>query len=46
MEFEFTEEQNMLRDNIREFAEGEIAPHAMEYDEKQEFPHDLVKQAG
>jgi alkylation response protein AidB-like acyl-CoA dehydrogenase len=36
----------MLRENIREFAEGEIAPHAMEYDEKQEFPHDLVKQAG
>jgi len=46
VDFEFTDEQQMLRENIREFAEGEIAPHAMEYDEKQEFPHDLVKQAG
>jgi alkylation response protein AidB-like acyl-CoA dehydrogenase len=46
VDFEFTDEQQMLRENIREFAEGEIAPHAMGYDERQEFPHDLVKQAG
>jgi hypothetical protein len=46
VDFDFTDEQQMLRENIREFAEGEIAPHAMDYDEKQEFPHDLVKQAG
>jgi alkylation response protein AidB-like acyl-CoA dehydrogenase len=46
VDFEFTEEQIMLRENIREFAEGEIGPKVMDYDEKQEFPHDLVKQAG
>jgi alkylation response protein AidB-like acyl-CoA dehydrogenase len=45
VDFEFTEEQQLLRSTIREFAEGEIGPKAMEYDEKQEFPHDLVSQA-
>ena len=41
MEFSFTEEQQNLRRSVREFAEGEIAPHVMEWDEAQHFPIEL-----
>ena len=45
MNFSFTEEQGLLRRSVREFAEGEIGPHVMTFDEAQEFPHALVKLA-
>ncbi len=45
MDFSFTEEQVLLRRSVRAFAEGEIGPHVMAYDEAQEFPHALVKLA-
>ncbi len=45
MEFDYTEEQRMLRRTVREFAEAEIAPRRMEYDEAQEFPHEIVRKA-
>ncbi|MBI5463381.1 MAG: acyl-CoA dehydrogenase family protein, partial [Ignavibacteriales bacterium] len=38
-----TEEQRMLRQSVREFAEHEIKPHVMKLDEAQEFPHDAFK---
>ena len=38
MNLEFTEEQQMVRNSIREFAENEIAPLAREYDEAEKFP--------
>jgi len=38
MNFEFTEEQQMVRNAVREFAENEIAPLAREYDEAEKFP--------
>lgn len=38
MNFEFTEEQEMVRNSVREFAENEIAPLAREYDEEEKFP--------
>ena len=38
MDFEFTEEQKMVRSSVREFAENEIAPLAREYDEAEKFP--------
>src|SRR5438309_2057201 len=31
---------------VREFAEGEIAPHVMEWDEASKFPLDTIKQLG
>jgi len=34
-----------LRRSVRAFAESEIGPHVMKYDEAQEFPHALVKKA-
>ncbi len=42
MEFELTEDQQQVRSSVREFAEGEIAPHVMEWDEAQHFPVELV----
>jgi alkylation response protein AidB-like acyl-CoA dehydrogenase len=41
MEFELTEEQLQMKMSVREFAEGEIAPHVMEWDESQHFPVEL-----
>ena len=40
--FSFTDEQQQLRRTVREFAEGELAPHVMEWDEASHFPHELV----
>ncbi len=42
MDFTFTDEQNHLRKSVREFAEGEIAPHVMEWDEASHFPLELL----
>jgi len=41
MDFELTEEQLQMKMSVREFAEGEIAPHVMEWDETQHFPVEL-----
>jgi alkylation response protein AidB-like acyl-CoA dehydrogenase len=46
VDFEYTPEQNQLRKAVREFAEGEIAPHVMEWDEAQIFPLDVVGKLG
>jgi hypothetical protein len=35
-----------LQSAVRAFAEGEIAPHVSEWDEKSEFPHEVVKKLG
>ena len=42
MNFSFTDEQQQLRRTVREFAEGELVPHVMEWDEASHFPHELV----
>ena len=42
MEFSFTDEQQQLRRSVREFAEGEIAPHVMEWDEASHFPVEIM----
>ncbi len=44
--FGLTEEQKQLQRAVRAFAEGEIAPHVSEWDEKSEFPHEVVKKLG
>src|SRR5919106_4310162 len=41
MHFELTEEQQQIKMSVREFAESEIAPHVMEWDESQHFPVEL-----
>jgi alkylation response protein AidB-like acyl-CoA dehydrogenase len=42
MDFRLSEEQELLRRSIREFAETEIRPHVMEWDEAQHFPKELL----
>src|SRR6202453_142938 len=46
MMFGLTEEQEQLRKEVRGFAEREVAPHVSEWDEKSEFPHEVVKKLG
>lgn len=45
-EFQETEENKMLRDSVRKFAETEIAPAAQQLDEKEEFSVELTKKMG
>ena len=42
MDFRLNDEQEILRRTVREFAEAEIRPHVMEWDEAQAFPMELV----
>src|SRR5215510_16071776 len=44
MDFRLSDEQIVLRGAVREFAEREIRPHVMEWDEAQAFPPGLVTQ--
>jgi len=44
--FEFTKEQEMIRAMVREFADTELAPKALELDRKGEFPFELVRKIG
>ncbi|RMG22148.1 MAG: acyl-CoA dehydrogenase [Methanobacteriota archaeon] len=46
MNFELTDEQLSIQQSIREFAEQEIAPHVMEYDETKTFPKHLIEKMG
>ncbi|HKC64354.1 MAG TPA: acyl-CoA dehydrogenase [Pyrinomonadaceae bacterium] len=46
MEFELSEEQQQVKWSVREFAEAEIAPHVMEWDESQHFPIELWPKLG
>jgi alkylation response protein AidB-like acyl-CoA dehydrogenase len=42
MDFRLTEEQDLLRRSVREFAETELRPHVMEWDEAQGYPRELL----
>ena len=46
MEFTLSSEQQQLRRLVREFAEAEIAPHVMEWDEEQTFPLEVIRKLG
>jgi alkylation response protein AidB-like acyl-CoA dehydrogenase len=43
---ELTDNQVMIRDTIRDFAEKQIRPVIMEYDEAQKFPMELMQKLG
>ena len=43
MKFNLSEEQILVRDAAREFAQTELLPDVIERDELQKFPHNLVK---
>ncbi len=46
MDFQLSDEQQHLKKSVREFAEREIAPHVMKWDEACEFPLATVKELG
>ncbi|HET9741352.1 MAG TPA: acyl-CoA dehydrogenase [Terriglobales bacterium] len=46
MDFQFTEEQEQLKRSVREFAEREVRPHVLEWDERSEFPLATIKELG
>jgi butyryl-CoA dehydrogenase len=43
MDYFLTEEQTFIRDTARQIAEEKIVPVRAELDEKEEFPHDIIK---
>ncbi len=46
MNFDLSDEQRLLRDTVREFAQAEIAPVAGELDRTKAFPYEIVKKLG
>ena len=42
MDFGLTQEQEQLRRSVREFAESEVRPHVMEWDEASHFPLEIM----
>jgi butyryl-CoA dehydrogenase len=42
MDFDLTDEQVMIRNLAREFAESEIAPRAEHFDKHKEFPYEII----
>ena len=42
MDFRPSDEQELLRRSVREFAETEMRPHVSEWDEAQHFPSELI----
>ena len=46
MNFDLTENQTMIKQMVKDFAEKEIRPNIMKWDESQEFPIDLFRKAG
>ena len=46
MNFNFNEEQILLKKTVRDFAENEIAPQAMELDKNEEFSYKLTAKMG
>ena len=45
MDFALTEEQEAIVDEVRKFAENEIAPVAQEYDVEEKYPHEIMDKA-
>ena len=46
MGFDLTEEQQQVKRSVREFAEAEIKPHVMEWDEAQRLPREIFTKMG
>ncbi|NEU58567.1 acyl-CoA dehydrogenase family protein [Halorussus sp. MSC15.2] len=46
MPFRLTEDQRALREDVREFAESEIRPRAIELDRNEEYPGDVMAELG
>ncbi len=45
MDFALNEDQVAIQDAARAFAEGQLAPHSADWDERKHFPVDVLRQA-
>ncbi len=46
MDFQLSDEHELIRRTVREFAEGEVAPVAEELDRTKSFPYEIVRKLG
>jgi len=46
MDFELSDEQKLLRDTVRDFAQQEVKPVAEELDREKRFPYEIVEKLG
>ncbi len=46
MDFDLSDDHQLIRRTVREFAEGEVAPVAEELDREKRFPYEIVRQLG
>lgn len=46
MDFELTKDQEMIRKEVRRFAKTEILPYTAEFDEKGEYPYEIMEKMG
>jgi len=46
LNFDFSEEQELFRRTVREFAKKEIAPKVRDYERKREFPWEIYRKMG
>jgi alkylation response protein AidB-like acyl-CoA dehydrogenase len=46
LDFSLSEEQQLLKQTVRDFAESELRPYSREWDEKQEFPREVFSKLG
>ncbi len=46
MDFDLSDDHELLRRTVREFAEGEVAPVAEELDRTKSFPYEIVRKMG
>src|SRR6056297_1556933 len=45
MDFALSDEQKQIREEVRRFAENEVAPVAKEYDVEEKYPHEVMDKA-
>ena len=46
LDFNFTDEQELFRRTVREFAQKEVAPKIREYERKGQFPWEIYRKMG
>src|SRR4051812_50093548 len=46
MDFDLSDDHELIRRTVRDFAEGEVAPVAEELDRTKSFPYAIVRQLG
>jgi alkylation response protein AidB-like acyl-CoA dehydrogenase len=46
VDFQLSDEQNQLKKSLREFAEREMLPYVMQWDEEGQFPGSVIKELG